>query len=94
MNGQSPTERGCLKDFVASMLGRGSISFWGREDLNAAFLHFGDVFTKLLLIGSILPIIWRTSYLPKKREMPLPAIGISLFVSRNRLVVHPSENKG
>jgi len=64
LNGQSPTERGCLKDFVASMLGRGSISFWGKEDLNAAFLHFGDVFTKLLLIGSILPIIWRTSYLP------------------------------
>lgn len=52
------------RGFVASLLGRGDVKMWSRHELNASLLLFGDVLTKLLLLGSILPILWHTDYLP------------------------------
>ncbi|MEM3465341.1 MAG: hypothetical protein QXW47_07470 [Candidatus Jordarchaeales archaeon] len=50
--------------FAASLLGRGNVKMWSKDELNASLLLFGDVLTKLLLLGSILPILWHTDYLP------------------------------
>ncbi len=53
-----------LSGFVASLLGRGNVKVWSKDELNASLLLFGDVLTKLLLLGSILPLLWHTDYLP------------------------------
>ncbi|MEM4446153.1 MAG: hypothetical protein QW461_02450 [Candidatus Jordarchaeales archaeon] len=53
-----------LKGFAASLLGKGDVKVWSKDELNAALILFSDVLAKLLLLGSMLPILLRTDYLP------------------------------
>lgn len=60
----TPLGEPSVKDFLFSILNKGSIKIWKRDDINGAIALFADNFTLLILLVGLLPVIWSLQFIP------------------------------